>query len=185
MLQNLAYPVLLPMGFESWILVLISNDTRNKILILEQNPSVITFSYGVQLLVLSSIPKLCAAALLSTAAAAAARPLLLLLLLTHQSHSSAAGRLLLALAAAAAAALLLSPNNLCCSAVSQASTAGLPGHSLLAHNNNSQPAAFGSLLQPTQASLYSRPPKGVTPGKSQFHNFEKERKNILPDCQFF
>ena len=79
------------------------------------------------------------------------------------------------LALAADAALLLSTFTLCCSAVSQASTAGLPGHSLLAHNY-SQPAAFGSLPHPTLDSLTQPPPKGDTPRKSQFHNFEMLEK---------
>ena len=79
------------------------------------------------------------------------------------------------LALAADAALLFSTFTLCCSAVSQASTAGLPGHSLLAHNY-SQPAAFGSLPHPTLDSLTQPPPKGDTPRKSQFHNFEMLEK---------
>lgn len=87
------------------------------------------------------------------------------------------------MAFAAAAALLLSPNTLCCSAVSQASTAGLPGHSLLAHNY-SQPAAFGSLLSPFHFYVQP-PPRASHPQKSQFHNFEKEKKYFLPDFQFF
>ena len=83
----------------------------------------------------------------------------------------------------AAAALLLSPNTVCCSAVSQASTAGLPGHSRLAHNY-SQPAAFGSLLSPFHFYVQP-PPRASHPQKSQFHNFEKKKKYFLPDFQFF